>query len=552
MNKIKERIFTIKRTFQKLLSKFPVTILGIMITSVIYAVTADTNLINYEVVNNILLFTTTFISGTFLVETIFSRDNKKKKLIYCFISAVIAVVVTILINTENSLLGIETVILLSIVKRFIICYTITVTIMALYFNYKNSQKSFEEYLLHVVSNIFKTSIIYGILAIGIALVSSIFIFLILNGKNYTLILRLEILLLGLYYLPKLLYAFYDVENEISKFAKIIIKYVLDILVIISFIIIYLYFAKIIILRDIPSNQIYRIIAALFIIGCPIWMMTKFFDEDTLLDKINRRLPILFIPFIFLQIYTIGVRIINYGITEARYLCVALILFEIIYIAMYIKSKEKIGNILILIPAIVIIALIVPYINMYKVSIISQKHNLEIYNKKQNYTEADQNKIQGAYYYLKNSIEGEKIVSELLTQEDIDIIKKFTTEDRQTNDVEYIFASSNFDYINVEGYKKIYVIDSHKYFSINEEKNINYVFKDVEVNTQGDVKLKLDLTTIMENYIMNKDEIDYYIQQNCEFELNENQKVIIDSFSIDLYEELNEVSGYSITGYLLEK
>ena len=49
----------------------------------------------------------------------------------------------------------------------------------------------------------------------------------------------------------------------------------------------------IILRDIPSNEIFRILATLFIIGLPIWTMSKSFDNNDLIDKINRKLPIFF-------------------------------------------------------------------------------------------------------------------------------------------------------------------------------------------------------------------------------------------------------------------
>ena len=66
----------------------------------------------------------------------------------------------------------------------------------------------------------------------------------------------------------------------------VIKYVLGILVIIAFAIIYLYIAKIIILRDIPSNQIFRILATLFIIGFPIWTMSKSFENNDLMNFKN--------------------------------------------------------------------------------------------------------------------------------------------------------------------------------------------------------------------------------------------------------------------------
>ena len=66
----------------------------------------------------------------------------------------------------------------------------------------------------------------------------------------------------------------------------------------------------------------------------------------------------------------------------------LILFEIIYIGIYIKNKEKIANSLIVFIALAIISGIVPYINMFNISNISQYNNLKIYNQKSTYSEEE--------------------------------------------------------------------------------------------------------------------------------------------------------------------
>ena len=89
--------------------------------------------------------------------------------------------------------------------------------------------------------------------------------------------------------------------------------------------------KIIVLRKIPANQIFRILAALFACGLPIWTMNSLWEkEENTWQKIINKLPLAFIPFILLQIYSIWSRISANGLTEARYLCVMLVIFEIIY------------------------------------------------------------------------------------------------------------------------------------------------------------------------------------------------------------------------------
>ena len=60
--------------------------------------------------------------------------------------------------------------------KFIVCYISTLLILGVYFLAKKSGKDFTEYILKVTINFIKTNIVYGILAIGIAIISAIFIY----------------------------------------------------------------------------------------------------------------------------------------------------------------------------------------------------------------------------------------------------------------------------------------------------------------------------------------------------------------------------------------
>ena len=132
----------------------------------------------------------------------------------------------------------------SILWKIAVCYVLTLWILSIYFLFQKTQKNFTEFVLKVSINMLKTSIIYGILAIGISIVSSIFVYLIWESIGYTLALRLQIVLLGFYYIPRLIYDLTDVQKEVNAFFKGLIKYVLTGLVVISFVIIYMYLIKI--------------------------------------------------------------------------------------------------------------------------------------------------------------------------------------------------------------------------------------------------------------------------------------------------------------------
>ena len=553
MGKIKEKTLNAFKILKKSVEKFPLTIGTILILTLIFTINFDNDFLKAKVMGNIFLFAVLFASGSFLIETLL--ENKNKKIYLYILSAILSGILTYAINIEQDVLWMTNNIFLFRIVRVIVCYVLTVGILGIYYNYKKSGKSFEEYLTKVFVNIFKTSIIYGILAIGLALVSAVFVYLILGGKGYTLILRIEILLLGIYYGPMLIYSFSDTSEEVGKFAKIVIKYVLGILVIVAFAIIYLYMLKLLILRSMPSNQIFRILATLFVLGLPIWTMCSYFKDEKLFDKINQKLPLLFIPFIFLQIYTIGIRVASNGITEPRYLCLMLVLFEIIYIAMYLKNKEKIGNALIVFMAFVIISSVVPYVNMFTVSNLSQNYNLKIYTRKTDLSDKDIIKISGAYEYLDSSIEGDKYI----TKED----KEFIRDELKNKDVnnvleekgkissqEYIYARKGIDAIDVAGYKTLYEISSNKNYLDDKIKKDD--LKNIKFETNSGYIINADLSLKIQEYIENEKNIDDYFEENNEIILDENRKIILESFSAEYDKLTEEIDYYNISGYLLEK
>lgn len=548
--KLKEKIYNLYSTLKKSTEKFPLTISTILVLTVIYAINLDNDYIKENTLINITLFGGIFASSNFFIETIM-ENKSKKRILYCIISAIISVIFTYASNIDSNFCGMENEIFLGRLARLIVCYLISSVVLSIHFNYKKSNKTFEEYTRSIFINIFKSSVVYGILSIGIATITAIFIYLILDGDDYTLIARMEILLLGIYYIPTIIYSFYNVEEEIAKFAKIIIKYVLGTLLITAFIIIYMYIVKIIVLRDMPSNQIFRILAILFILGCPIWTMIGAFKEEQIIDKVNVKLPLLFIPFIILQIYSIFVRIENNGITESRYLCIMLIIFEIIYTLIYLKKKEKIGLILLVFIVLTMISSIIPYINMFKISELSQYNNLKIYKQKTDYTQEDKDKIYGAYYYLKYSEQGEKYINKVLTTDEQEQIKKFKTSNIKYDKNEYVSASTNVEYINIDGYKKLYNIEARNYNVKN--KNIDEIFKNLELKLENNQKIiYIDILSNVRQYIENEENLQRNFETMNEIQFDNNKKMIIKSFHISYNEVNEEVESYSIDGYLLEK
>lgn len=553
MKNLKEKFGNLFKMLKNSIEKFPLTIIGVLVLTVIYTICLDNNLLSSKTIENITIFTIIFSSGAFLIETLI-RDDIKKRIVYYILSGVIAAIFTISLNMENGILGMSDNIFLFRITRILICYLITVIVLGIYYNYKKSNKSFERYVTNTIVNIFKTTLIYGIFAIGIAIVTAIFIYLILDGIEYTLVARMEMLLFGIYYVPTIIYSFYNQEEETGKFAKVVIKYVLGTLVMAAFAIIYMYIIKILALRDMPSNQIFRILSALFIVGLPIWTMCFSFKEEKTFDKIAKKLPLLFIPFIILQIYSIGTRIQANGITPARYLCVMLIIFEIVYTIMYLKNKEKIGNILLVLIILTAISSIVPVINMFNISNLSQYQNLKIYKQKNEYTNEEKVKITGAYNYLKYSTEGKKYIDEYLNEEDKDVILELTKSNSKQNSSRSIYANKELDYIEIDGYKKLYNINAYEYRENKQSETIDEKFNNCIFEIQGpsNKEIEVNVSPLVKEYINHGAYLDKYFEETNEIELDENRKVILKSISIQYDENTNKIYYYNMSGYLLER
>lgn len=521
----------VKNLFKKIVLKFPITIIGVFLGTLIYAIGIDTDIISGELLSKIMLFLSIATLGNFYIETIKSglnKDNIYKYIISFLISALFTMI-------SYDIFGIDDEIFINNVKRVMWFYIMAVTLLIVYESLKISKLNLSEYSIKVITSIFKSSFLYGILAISCLIILGIFNILIFEIEGET-IFRFEILIFGIFYIPRLLYSLSDTEKNIGNFIKIVFKYTLEILLIIAFSIIYMYIAKIFILNEIPSNAIFRILTGLFVIGCPIWTIVEHFNNKDLLSKINSKLPILFIPFIFLQIYAIWERISQYGLTGARYLSCAVIVFEIIYYIIYFKNKENVQNMILVGIVMLFVIMLVPYINVYKLPVLLQYDILKTYKEKENLTDEDYKKINSAYKFLIRDIEGKKMVEDLLTEQEIKNIldKNKDLNEKQYLNTEYIYANNTEEKINIEGYKVLYDVRYSQY-NLDKIKKINSQF---------------DIYKVLNNYIENESNIKDYFKENNEIIIDNNNKLVLQNLNISYDIHNKEIKTFTIEGYLL--
>ncbi len=288
----------------------------------------------------LIFFLLLFMISSMLVESIFSYGNKQRKIMLAriagfAISALIDVILVWGIYAGNKAQEAELIFHLSgdVVEewcgRFTVGYVLLTVVAIVYVCHRKSRVGFIEYVLHVCVNFAVSTATYFVLLIGSNFIVSIVNVLFLEGYS-TLGIYVVILLTGIYYVPSCIMAMNHMNNDIRDRAGILlIKYVLSGMTICAMVIVYIYLFKILIMWQIPSNEIFGIVAGLFCLGMPIWMIDYFYRDDTKYMRFLQMLPLGLVPVIPVQAYAIGVRIYHNGMTPSRYVGVAVVYLKLL-------------------------------------------------------------------------------------------------------------------------------------------------------------------------------------------------------------------------------
>ncbi len=256
-------------------------------------------------------------------------------------------------------------------------------LLAIYFSYsKNIRQKFNDHVMNASSNIFFTSIIYGVIQLGV-LFLIVIVEVLLYNDAFDLLAPVIILINGLFFAPAVICALIGENEKANMFMQILVRYIMLTIALLAYVIIYIYILKLVITLSVPSNEVYAILTALFVISMFITYMSTTFENKGFLQKFAYNAPLIFSPFIIMQCYTVIVRIGQYGLTPKRYFGIAFICFEIIYIAYYTYmqrcEKEIAGRgVLLIICAMLIITVFIPGINARSLSTSIAKRTLASY------------------------------------------------------------------------------------------------------------------------------------------------------------------------------
>ncbi|MCR5670528.1 MAG: DUF4153 domain-containing protein [Butyrivibrio sp.] len=356
-------------------------------------------------------------------------------------------------------------------RDLVICSIVTALCLTLFFFYKRSGECFETYTAKAFCGLMKAQLVYGIIAVGVALIIWAFNVLIFDTSRFDVLERVEILLIGLVEYPCVLVGLGKTGEEIGKFAKAILRYVFTALLAVSFVIIYLYIAKILITWKFPKNQVFSILAALFVCGFFIWTMAQGVGEGKM-EKAFRILPFFFIPFIVLQIMCLYMRVSAYGYTASRYMGLALIIFEVIYYAFYIPvfigKKDMMYVSLFIVCAASFIVLLMPGTNMYSVVTASQKKRIEsCFSQGADAVLRDKKAAYEAYWTIKESggFAGRHYLDKKLLKEQKEEIESYKALGGNDFSEDFYISAFNDDVkFDVSGFDTMYVVDNSFYRS----------------------------------------------------------------------------------------
>lgn len=538
---------------------FPITLISVWLFTVILTFSIDSDNAFW---GKALLFLFYYGTGSFLIETLFLNAAKNKWFFAALAADLLPASVFLYLTVVESYRYWD-----SCMTRYSVCYFLILFLLSLYFCRKKLGCSFPDYLTRVFGRTVRYHIVYLILMVGVGIIAAVAMELF--GLDYNLLIRSQMLLLGLYYMSAFLLSFYPEKEETSRLTAALLKYVLSVMVITAYVIIYAYLLKILITREIPSNAIFRITAGLFAAAFPVCLMVSGQPEHTL-SRIMRRLPYLFLPFLSLQGYSIGIRIFENGVTPMRYAAVAFLLFECVSLALYHFRPSAMELLLPVGAGILCVAGLFPYVNMNYVSFLNQKSVIDRYlslpeeqcqallsGQEEEGTAA---RIKGAYSYLRGDYLGARYLDSL-AEESVALLDGLAENtgvyEAETDRISY-GATRYTDRIDISDYSVLYPVDVHEYaYDISSEELADYreSLRHYPLTEGDNAAAYIDLNELFDFYRAHADgdrNFDEYLSQHFTYEISDGYTLSITLLSFTYDESQDAYYPFRVEGYLLGK
>ncbi len=500
-------------------------------------------------IDSIVAVCSIWLAGNFLVESLWKKTieeaqkNKRKWLIGYGVTFVIAIIfenLSEILKAQKA--DIPNLIFESILYFYIAC----TVLLAIYVLLRQQKLDLPHCIGRIIFALLRAVGVYLVLNIAVILILEIIDALLVDIDTFRVELNIQLLLSALAYFPTCLLAVSDTSEDNAAFTKKFVSYVLLPCVWIAMFVIYLYVVKIFVTQEVPSNEIFSICASLFAIGMPIWMMASGFVEEksSRYKKLIHITKYIYAPFILLEIYSMSVRVIAYGLTEQRYAAWMFILLQVIYI-LWNRHYE---NLILVFVGCLFIGLLLPFGNASYLSYQSQKSRLV-----KNRT-LDKEVAAEAYDYLRGNAYGRRYIKTNLTEAEQDELHNMLYDqdsEDQWKSVYFYADPMEEGGLTIRGYEKIYGVDEHWRDECSvqeyESKTItagDNVYEGVDLTSC--ISYYKDLEDKNENQVVDEKDKVYEIQ------ISDTEKLIVTYISIEIDDEQTMINWMHIKGYILTK
>ncbi len=509
MNFIKNLVKKLSDNYVEFFKSYLLTNIAIIISTIITIIFIDTSTC-YELFKYEIFFCINF----FTIENYFK--HRTSRIIGYIIAALVSFGLGYLfVNYEESF------------ANFFIFYLISMVSINLYCIIKETKLELSTYLHKIFSNLVSTTIINIVLTIGVVAVISIITALLIPDHDGDIFLRTLVAIWGFYTIPAYLYAFINKKADITELANNLLKYVIVPLTYIALLVVYLYIIKIIVTNDMPSNSVFGIILALFIVSIPVIVLIKELKlKNKLVNFVDKNISYIFIPLYILQSYAMIIRISTYGLTDERYIGLMVLIVELIILfLMKFKERKHLNLIFFIIVIVSAITFIVPRINYEDLSITLQTKRIEKIMSGREFKELDgedQAKVIGSFNYLDMKDALDKLTVKL----DKDEMRK------KANHYEYFY----------ETYEA-----TIKELDISEYSKIKPMMESFDTESN---KIKIDEYTVNFEDTINKLINHELIEGTLIYELDETHDLYVQNLNINGYN--GKLENIHITGYILTK
>ena len=555
-NRFIEAIKGIGNMLYQVFKDYPVTLVAIILAALFGAIIIGIDNGNVEDALEKMAYCFMFASAQHIFYEEIFKDKWPVRIGGYIASAAVSIfMVYYIINTESDILfGMKSDSAIEIATRVFFVYLMTIDAVTVWHMFTRLEDDFEEYCTKAFLGLFKATVVYSLFAIGLALIVWIINELLFDTHDF--LGQIELFLAGGIYVPMCLRAISAKGEKPGKFGKLCIVYILQSMLLIAFAVIYIYIVKIFVTDTVPSNQVFNILAWLFALGMPIWTMVHGInEEDGFLYKVATFVPYAFIPFIFLQCWSMGIRIKEYGVTESRYMAVVLIIGEVIYFALYAihhkGNKRAISYILFAFIAFSFFGLLIPGTSYDDVVIRSQSKRLVAMIDKND--ERLQRAVKSAYREIMNvSYKGPGAIDKILTESQKEAIEDYDIGYYDYMNKIYLRYYGDLNNVDISGYDTISEINASEDVDIKNS-IVNVITG--ESRDKNEAKIEVDLSEItdwaMANY--NKRNSDDFTLEGREiFKIDDKRDLYITSFYAEFYQESKEISDLSVSGYVLER